>query len=632
MPRNSKKKKKAAAAAAAPVAEEGSAEYFKFQGNARFAAGEFSAAAEQYSLAIDVLEGSRPEGGDAAAAAELDEGLMKVHSNRSAAYLSAGDGERALADADRAVLLGEGWAKAYFRRGEALRALGRLDDAKAAFGDGLQRDPENGDLRRSLASLGEQLVALRIEEEERSADHPDMEDYRAMVSWLREGGAEFPLLYIKRYSETYRGVHARRAIPETTQILKIPRKFLITVEHGKDCPIGRLMEAKGADLTARKHCYLSVFGLWDMKTNANSYFQPYYKVLPRSYENMPIFWSDEELAELQGSYLATQALERRENIDADYQEILRTAEEFADIATLEEFKWARMMVASRNFGVTIGSQKTDALVPYADMLNHKRPRETRWTFDNAQESFTITSVGDIGIGAEVMDSYGKKCNSRFLLNYGFAVEDNRDPDGHNHNEVRFLLELERTDPLFSQKIAVSGGDSAWSARVSMQHSDANSKECWSYLRFICAAGVEIMSLPDVSEDDGVDLQTQPIEPLSCATEKKVLRLLRAKSEELLGTYATTLAEDVVALQGDRYAPFSNARNAVVLRKGEKEVLHFLIDLADTALPLLDLSWKDAKRLINKSYNGTDALSKYITRVVAPLIKRSGAQAGDGPAG
>ena len=63
MPRNSKKKKKAAAAAAAPVAEEGSAEYFKFQGNARFAAGEFSAAAEQYSLAIDVLEGSRPEGG-----------------------------------------------------------------------------------------------------------------------------------------------------------------------------------------------------------------------------------------------------------------------------------------------------------------------------------------------------------------------------------------------------------------------------------------------------------------------------------------------------------------------------------------------------------------------------------------
>ena len=28
-----------------------------------------------------------------------------------------------------------------------------------------------------------------------------------------------------------------------------------------------------------------------------------------------------------------------------------------------------------------------------------------------------------------MDSYGKKCNSRFLLNYGFSVEDNTDPDG-----------------------------------------------------------------------------------------------------------------------------------------------------------------------------------------------------------
>jgi hypothetical protein len=33
------------------------------------------------------------------------------------------------------------------------------------------------------------------------------------------------------------------------------------------------------------------------------------------------------------------------------------------------------------------------------------------------------------------------CNSRFLLNYGFAVEDNRDPDGKCHNEVRLEFRL-----------------------------------------------------------------------------------------------------------------------------------------------------------------------------------------------
>jgi hypothetical protein len=41
----------------------------------------------------------------------------------------------------------------------------------------------------------------------------------------------------------------------------------------------------------------------------------------------------------------------------------------------------------------------------------------------------------------VFDSYGKKCNSRFLLNYGFAVEVNRDADGQCHNEVRLLISL-----------------------------------------------------------------------------------------------------------------------------------------------------------------------------------------------
>jgi hypothetical protein len=38
-------------------------------------------------------------------------------------------------------------------------------------------------------------------------------------------------------------------------------------------------------------------------------------------------------------------------------------------------------------------------------------------------------------GAQVYDSYGQKCNHRFLLNYGFSVENNVEPDGFCPNEV-----------------------------------------------------------------------------------------------------------------------------------------------------------------------------------------------------
>jgi histone-lysine N-methyltransferase SETD3 len=160
---------------------------------------------------------------------------------------------------------------------------------------------------------------------------------------------------------------------------------------------------------------------------------------------MPIFWSRAELEWLRGSYVAQQVTDRIANIRADYDAIVRVAPEFGDF-TFDEFAWARMMVASRNFGIVIDGVRTDALVPYADMLNHHRPRQTRWTFDNRKRQFVIISMHDLHGGAQVFDSYGKKCNSRFLLNYGFAVDHNADDDvGQNHNEVRLLVALQDPD-------------------------------------------------------------------------------------------------------------------------------------------------------------------------------------------
>lgn len=51
--------------------------------------------------------------------------------------------------------------------------------------------------------------------------------------------------------------------------------------------------------------------------------------------------------------------------------------------SLDRFSWARMIVCSRNFGLTIDGVKTAALVPFADMLNHYRPRETRCSWSLA---------------------------------------------------------------------------------------------------------------------------------------------------------------------------------------------------------------------------------------------------------
>lgn len=45
----------------------------------------------------------------------------------------------------------------------------------------------------------------------------------------------------------------------------------------------------------------------------------------------------------------------------------------------------------------------------------------------------------------IFDSYGRKCNSRFLLNYGFVVDEN------DSNEVNITVTADLNDPLLLLK-------------------------------------------------------------------------------------------------------------------------------------------------------------------------------------
>ena len=56
------------------------------------------------------------------------------------------------------------------------------------------------------------------------------------------------------------------------------------------------------------------------------------------------------------------------------------------------------MVSSRIFGITVNGVKTDGFVPYADMLNHKRPRQTTWYYSDERKGFIIEACDDIPRG------------------------------------------------------------------------------------------------------------------------------------------------------------------------------------------------------------------------------------------
>ena len=142
-----------------------------------------------------------------------------------------------------------------------------------------------------------------------------------------------------------------------------------------------------------------IFMLLDRR-DPGSFFAPYYDILPPTLNNMPIFWNKIELLTLQGSYILEQIDERNTAISADYNAICAVVPQFSEISTLDEFKWARMCVCSRNFGLIVNGVRTAALVPYADMLNHYRPRETKWQYEDSSQAFTIISLQGISSGNE----------------------------------------------------------------------------------------------------------------------------------------------------------------------------------------------------------------------------------------
>ena len=108
---------------------EKTAEDFKAEGNAHFAAGAYAEAISSYSKSIE------------------QQPTNHVYlSNRSAARLKLGDGEGALSDADACVSANPLWGKAHGRRGAALFYLKRFDAALEAYEDGLALDKSNATL------------------------------------------------------------------------------------------------------------------------------------------------------------------------------------------------------------------------------------------------------------------------------------------------------------------------------------------------------------------------------------------------------------------------------------------------------------------------------------------------------
>lgn len=596
--RGGKKKRSKSSTPEAPTTGPASnALRLKEKGNKAFQLQDYESAVQFYSYAISE-----------------DNGNASIFSNRAASYIAQRNYADAIEDANRCIELKPDWAKGYLRKAKALEYLGQLEDAKSIFQAAMTACPQDVTMIQKLLDdnhikIADMEVTLQ---EQAGGEHEQNHIFTKLIDWLLEKGAQFPKLRLKFYTAEYRAIHSTHKIPADEEIMFIPHQCIMTSDLARASDIGQSIIKSKVELRS-KHSYLASYLLQERERVKESYWRYYLECLPKEYETIPLFFGPSLLRELEGSIALQKIADRIDSLRLEYDNICRHVPGFKRFP-FRSFIWARLVVITRIFGLVIDGVKTNGLVPMADMLNHKRPRETKWTYDQMKRGFVITSLQSLQGGNEVFDSYGRKCNSRFFVNYGFSLEENLD------NEALMHFRLSKKDPQYQMKVRFLGGNEASVARdfqVPNKYKEKKVKEMFSFLRFIYAADSEIMLL---SSTDGFRLDDIP--PLSILNETKCLLAAAASANKSLKMFRDTLEHDNKLLEDrENYPPFSNQRNVILMRRGEKEVLTFYVELARTCIPLFKLHWKDLKQLTIKHFRDDSAKSQYIQWVVAVLVKR-----------
>lgn len=398
--------------------------------------------------------------------------------------------------------------------------------------------------------------------------------------WDKEKAGYFlhPSASIVDVSETERGfcIGGADGIPPNDVLLAIKPEQIIRAERAYGTPVGKEILKKMSrgetaidDQTWLVTWLCNVIFQWKHGRGVvDADTATFLGMLPSKSDmkNFPIYWSDDELLELEGSPVKLDVETKQTQARVQYNEFAEMIPLFGRQTDLDTFLWARACVQSRTFILRdeqfdkdkkLVEKRLLALIPYGDMFNHKSksdPTTCDWRFE--QGAFVVRATGQLEPGAEACISYGRFSNSYWLSCYGFALERNYEPNGASPNDARIELSLKHN---LSRSFAITVGDV---------------KAAKALLREL-----RMSFTTENKTGQGYD------DPLSLEHERAAMSKLKQSLERAIGRYKTTLEQDLKLL-ASKYVT-GNLRNAVLVRSGEKQVLRHWHLLCDASLFFLD---------------------------------------------
>lgn len=233
----------------------------------------------------------------------------------------------------------------------------------------------------------------------------------AVLSWALSNGAKLASgVELRQVQVGGRGLVSVGRLPEGAELLRIPRRLLLTVDTEPST-------------TLRPAALLTVRLLREAAKQEASFFHAYLRALPRAYTDGGGFSSD-ECAALQAPHAVAEVTALRCERQADYRAAVALLaplpERFRSSAA---WTWAASTVATRT--VSLGPGDTaGALCPLGDMVNHAYALDGGagyGAYHSETDTYRFYTIGALAAGEQAFVSYGAYAELELLAHYGFLL-------------------------------------------------------------------------------------------------------------------------------------------------------------------------------------------------------------------
>ncbi|KAL2855468.1 hypothetical protein BJY01DRAFT_2453 [Aspergillus pseudoustus] len=252
-----------------------------------------------------------------------------------------------------------------------------------------------------------------------------------------------------RATASGRGVVAQTDLEEGEELFTIPRDLVLSTHNSK---LRDLLSQDLEDLGP--WLALMLVMIYEILQGEASRWAPYFRVLPRHFDTL-MFWSDAELAELQGSAVIDKIGKQgaEDLILETISPIVRANPAlFPPIEGLASYDGDAGTQVLLNLAHTMGSlimayafdvekpenederdgedgymtdeeeeQSSKGMVPLADMLNADADRNNARLFQE-EESLVMKAIKPIRAGEEILNDYGEIPRADLLRRYGYITD------------------------------------------------------------------------------------------------------------------------------------------------------------------------------------------------------------------